>query len=545
MCMYALTMSTMEPKNVKEDMTDPAWIESMQEELLQFKRLDVWVLVPAPDNIKPLTLKWLFKNTHDEENTVIRNKTRLVVRGIFLAYAAHKSFTVFQMDVKTAFLHGMLKEDVMESIRIFLAYAAHKSFTVFQMDVKTAFLHGTLKEDVYVCQPKGFIDVDHPSHVYKLKKALYGLKQAPRAWYTQLYSNHMKSRFEMSMTGKMTVFLGLQVNQSPCGIFINQSNYVLEILKKYRMESCDPVGTPMEIKDKLDLDQNGSPVDATKYRSMIGALMYLTSSRPDIVHATCLCAWYQAKPTEKYLKEVKRIFRYLLGTVNTGLWYMKDSGFELTGFSDVDYARCKDTFKSTFGGAQFLARNYVKEILLKLNLPDHMSILTDSKVDPRGFEGYSNQTRANDKAIFVPRFIANCLNAGYLKMEAKRRSVKVKELQERCIIKAFQVNKSRKVIQICLWCIDLGYFKHMTWNLKLLINFVWKFLGTVRFGNDHVAAILGFSDLQWGNILITGVSFVEGLGHNLFSVGQFCDSDLEATFRKNISFSEISKELIC
>ncbi|GKD14220.1 retrovirus-related pol polyprotein from transposon TNT 1-94, partial [Tanacetum coccineum] len=214
------------------------------------------------------------------------------------------------------------------------------------------------------------INADHPIHVYKLKKALYGLKQAPRTWYdelptfllqnhffkgiidptlfirgfdddilvvqvyvgdiifgsrhpryTQLFLDLMKSLFEMSMMGEMTFFLGLQVNQSPYGIFINQSNYVLEILKKYGTETCDPAGTPMEIKDKLDLDQNGSPFDATKYHSMIGALMYLTSSRPDIVHATCLCARYQAKPTEKHRKEVKRIFRYLRGTVNMGLWY--------------------------------------------------------------------------------------------------------------------------------------------------------------------------------------------------------------------------------
>nr|GEW76220.1 uncharacterized mitochondrial protein AtMg00810-like [Tanacetum cinerariifolium] len=291
---------------------------------------------------------------------------------------------------------------------IFLAYAAHKSFHVFQMDVKTAFLHGSLKEDVHVCQPEGFIDVDHPSHVYKLKKALYGLKQAPRAWYDelstfllnnhffkgtidptlfirrfhddilvvqvyvddiifgsihtryiQLFSDLIKSRFEMSMMGEMTFFLGLQVNQSPCGIFINQSNYVLEIFKKYGMESCDPIGTPMEIKDKLNLYQNGTPVDATKYHSMIGALMYLTSSRPNIVHATCLCARYQAKPNKKHLMEVKRIFRYLRGTVNMGLWYTKDYGFELTGFSDADYVGCKDTFKSTFGGAQFLGEKLV------------------------------------------------------------------------------------------------------------------------------------------------------------------------------------------
>ncbi|GKF33291.1 retrovirus-related pol polyprotein from transposon TNT 1-94 [Tanacetum coccineum] len=173
MRMYALAVSTMEPKNVNEAMTDPAWIESMQEELLQFKRLDVWLLVPPPDNIKPIMLKWLFKNKHDEENTVIRNKTRLVVRG-------------YRQEEGIVFEKSFAPVARMEAIRIFLAYAAHKSFTVFQMDVKTAFLHGTLKEDMYVCQPKGFIDTDHPSHVYKLKKALYGLKQAPRAWYDEL-----------------------------------------------------------------------------------------------------------------------------------------------------------------------------------------------------------------------------------------------------------------------------------------------------------------------------------------------------------------------
>nr|GEX83655.1 copia protein [Tanacetum cinerariifolium] len=282
-----------------------------------------------------------------------------------------------------------------------------------------------MRKDVYVSQPEGFIDADHPSHVYKLKKALYGLKQAPMAWYdelsifllhnhfikgtidptlfirrfhedilvvhvyvddiifgsshpryTQLFSDHMKSRFKMSMMGEMTFFLGLQVNQSPCGIFINQSKYVLEILNKYGMESCNHTGTPMEIRDKLDLDQNGTPIDATKYRSMIGALMYLTSSRPDIVHATCLCAWYQAKPTEKHLNEVKRIFRYIRGTINMGLWYTKDSGFELTGFLDADYAGCKDTFKSTSGGAQFLGEKLLTDYGFHF---DKIPIYCDSK----------------------------------------------------------------------------------------------------------------------------------------------------------------------
>nr|GFC13072.1 hypothetical protein [Tanacetum cinerariifolium] len=158
---------------------------------------------------------------------------------------------------------------ILSYLRIFLAYAAHKSFTVFQKDVKTAFLHGSLKEDAYVCQPEGFIDADHPSHVYKLKKALYGLKQAPRAWYDELSTFLLQNHFI-----KGTIDPTLFIRHFYDDILV--SNYVLEILKKYGMESCDPVGTLMEIKDKLDLDQNGTLVDATKYRSMIGALMYLT-----------------------------------------------------------------------------------------------------------------------------------------------------------------------------------------------------------------------------------------------------------------------------
>nr|GEX65926.1 hypothetical protein [Tanacetum cinerariifolium] len=209
-------------ENVKEAMTDPAWIDSMQEELLQFKRLD--------------------------EGIDFEESFAPVAR--------------------------------MEAIRIFLAYAAHKSFSVFQIDVKTAFLHGSLKKDV--------------------------LKQAPRAWYDELSTFLLHNHFF-----KGTIDLTLFIRRFHDDILV--SKYMLEILKKYGMESCDPVGTAMEIKNKLDLDQNQTPVDATKYRSMIGALMYLTSSRQDI-----------------------------------------DSGFELIGFSDADYAGCKDTFKSTSGGAQFL-----------------------------------------------------------------------------------------------------------------------------------------------------------------------------------------------
>nr|GEY76865.1 retrovirus-related Pol polyprotein from transposon TNT 1-94 [Tanacetum cinerariifolium] len=228
-----------EKLNVKEAMTDPAWIESMQEELLQFKRMDVWVLVPTPDNISPLTLKWIFKNKHDEEQTVIRNKSRLVVRG-------------YRQEEGLEFEESFAPVAKMEAIRIFLAYAKHKSFTVFQMDVKTAFLHGSLKEDVYVCQPEGFIDADHPSHVYKLKKALYGLKQAPRAWYDELSTFLLQNNFFQG-TFDPTLFIRPFHND-----ILVVHVYVDDII----FGSTHP---------RLDLDQNGTLVDVMKYHSMIGA----------------------------------------------------------------------------------------------------------------------------------------------------------------------------------------------------------------------------------------------------------------------------------
>ncbi|GJY65808.1 retrovirus-related pol polyprotein from transposon TNT 1-94 [Tanacetum coccineum] len=180
MCMFALTVSRTEPKNIKEAMADSAWIESMQEELHQFDRLDVWELVDIPLCKNVINLKWLWKNKRDEENTVIRNKSCLVAKG----YAQKEGIDFEESFAPVARL---------EAVRLFIAYAAHKSFTVYQMDVKTAFLYGPLKEEVYVNQPDGFVDPYHPDQVYRLKKALYGLKQAPRAWYDEL-SNFLVSK---------------------------------------------------------------------------------------------------------------------------------------------------------------------------------------------------------------------------------------------------------------------------------------------------------------------------------------------------------------
>nr|GEZ37981.1 hypothetical protein [Tanacetum cinerariifolium] len=226
------------------------------------------------------------------------------------------------------------------------------------MDVKTVFLYGPLKEDVYVNQPDGFVDPYHPDKVYHLKKALYGLKQAPMAWYDEL-SNFLISKGFSKGSIDLTLFITkhmgdiLLLHQSPHGIFINQAMYAQEIHIKHGMTSCDSVGTPMATKH-LDADLSGTPLNQTKYPSMVGALMYLTASRPDIMHPTCYCARYQAKPSEKYLTAVKRIFRYLKDTIHMGLWYPKDTGFELTAFSDSNHASCLDSRKSTSGGIQFL-----------------------------------------------------------------------------------------------------------------------------------------------------------------------------------------------
>nr|GEY16675.1 hypothetical protein [Tanacetum cinerariifolium] len=302
LCMIALTVSRTEPKNIKEAMADSAWIESMQEELHQFDRLDVWELVDRP----------LSKGYAQKEGVDFEESFALVAR--------------------------------LEAVRLFIAYAAHKSFIVYQMDVKTAFLYGPLKEEVYVNQPDGFVDPYHPDKVYRLKKALYGLKQAPRAWYDEL-SNFLVSK---------AFSKGIQIHQSPRGIFINQAKYAQEILIKHGMTSCDSVGTPMATKH-LDADLSRTPVDQTKYRSMVRALMYLTASRPDIVNATCYCARYQAKLTKKHLTAIKQIFRYLKDTINIGLWYPKDTGFELTAFLYLDHAGCLDSRKITSGGIQFLS----------------------------------------------------------------------------------------------------------------------------------------------------------------------------------------------
>ncbi|GKA10318.1 retrovirus-related pol polyprotein from transposon TNT 1-94 [Tanacetum coccineum] len=334
-CMYALTVSTIEPKNIKESMADHSWIESMQDELNQFERLKVWELVPRPEGKNVIALKWLWKNKCDAENIVVWNKTHLVAKG-------------YKQEEGIDFEESFAPVARLEAVRI---------------------------------QPEGFINPEFPDHVYQLKKALYSLKQAPRAWYDKLssfliehgftkgiidptlftrrhgedmllvqlyvddiifgstnpnfskrFANLMKNNFEMSMMGELKFFLGLQVHQSPCGIFISQSQYAIELLKKHGLDECVSMSTPMAT-ERLDADLQDTPTDQTTYRRMIGGIMYLTASRPDIAFTTFVCARYQARPT--------------------------DSGFELIAYSDADHAGCKDDCKSTSGGLQFLGGKLV------------------------------------------------------------------------------------------------------------------------------------------------------------------------------------------
>nr|GEY21203.1 retrovirus-related Pol polyprotein from transposon TNT 1-94 [Tanacetum cinerariifolium] len=290
-CYYDAFLTSVEPKTYKEALIQYCWIEAMQEELNEFERREVWELVPRPDQVMVITLKWIYKVKLDELGGILKNKARLVARG-------------YRQEEGIDFVESFTPVARLEAIRIFLAYAAHKNMVVYQMDVKTVFLNGNLREEVYVSQPDGFVDQDIPNHVYKLKTTLCGLKQAPRV--------------------------------CPRGIFINQSKYALKSLKKYGFESCDPVDTPMVEKSKLDEDKEGKAVDPSHYRGMIGTLLYLTASRPDLQFAICMCARYQARPIEKH-----------------------DSSVALTTFADADHAGCQDTRRSTSGSVQFLGERLI------------------------------------------------------------------------------------------------------------------------------------------------------------------------------------------
>jgi hypothetical protein len=305
----------------------------MQKKLNNFMRNEVWPLIERPKK-NVVGTKWVFHNKQDEHGVVIRNKARLVAKG----YSQ-----VEGLDFNETFAPvGRL-----ESICLLLAYATHHDFKLYQMDVKSAFLNGPIKEEVYMEQPPGFESEEYPNHLYKLYKALYGLKQAPRGWYEclmnflikndfrigkadatlftrkigkdlficQIYVDDiifdstnksfceefhkiMTDMFEISIMGVLTFFFGFQIKQAKEGIFISQTKYTRDTLKKFGMDKANPIKTPMGSNGHLDLDLGGTLVPQKVYHSIIGSLLYLYASRPDIMLSVCMCVGFQAAPKE-------------------------------------------------------------------------------------------------------------------------------------------------------------------------------------------------------------------------------------------------------
>ncbi|GJW94584.1 putative ribonuclease H-like domain-containing protein, partial [Tanacetum coccineum] len=332
------------------------------------KSAKVWILVDLPYGKKAIGTKWVFRNKRYERGIVVKNKARLVSQGC----------------------------------------RQEEGIDYDEMDVKSAFLYGTIEEEVYVHQPPGFVDLAYPHKVYKVVKALYGLHQAPRAWYETLssfllengfrrgtidktlfikknksdimlvkvyvdeiifgstkqsmcteFDDCMHKRFQISSMGELTFFLGLQVKQQPDRIFISQDKYVVDVLKKFEFLSIRTATTPVESNKPLVKDEDGINIDVHVYRSMIGSLMYLTASRPDIMFVVCACARHQVHPKASHLNAAKMIFRYLKHQPKLGLWYPRDSPFELEAFSDSDYGGASLNKKSTTGGCQFLSRRLI------------------------------------------------------------------------------------------------------------------------------------------------------------------------------------------
>lgn len=374
-----------EPANHEEALKDPKWKKAMQEELSMIEKNQTWELVERPEGRKVIGVKWVFKTKFNADCSINKYKARLVVKGYAQIYGVDYSETFAPVAR-------------LDTIRFLLAVSAQKSWKVFHLDVKSAFLNGVLQEEIFVEQPKGFEKQGEEHKVYLLKKALYGLKQAPRAWYSKidahllslgfvkslseatLYVKHkdndililslyvddllvtgnntrlidkfkqeMMQVFEMTDLGVMTYFLGMEIKQRKNEVFICQRKYAMEILKKFQMEGCKAVSTPMNQKEKLCQADGADKVDEGYYRSLIGCLMYLTASRPDILFAVSLLSRFMHWASEMHLAAAKRILRYIKGTTDYGVKFEKCENFKLYGFSDSDWAGSVDDMKSTSG----------------------------------------------------------------------------------------------------------------------------------------------------------------------------------------------------
>lgn len=382
---FALFMGC-DPVSFQEAVKQLKWHQAMDEEIKVIEKNNTWELTDLPKGQKSIGVKWVYKTKLNADGEVDKYKARLVVKGYKQEYG---------IDYKEVFAPVVR----LDTIRLVISVAAQNSWPIYQLDVKSAFLHGELQEDVYVEQPLGYVKQGHEEKVYKLKKALYGLKQAPRAWYSRIesyfkregfekcpyehtlfmksgaagkflivclyvddliytgngeylfksFKHSMMAEFEMTDLGLLHYFLGIEVVQSAAGIFIMQKKYAMEILDRFEMKTCNSVGTPIEPGLKLTKDPKGKKVHNTLFKQIVGSLMYLTATRPDIMYAVSLISRYMENPTEVHLLAAKRIFRYLKGTADLGILYKKGANSSLIGFSDSDYAGDLDDRKSTSG----------------------------------------------------------------------------------------------------------------------------------------------------------------------------------------------------
>lgn len=383
---YFALFADCDPMTFESAVKEEKWRQAMDDEIDAIERNDTWELIDLPPGQKSIGVKWVFKTKLKANGEVDKYKARLVVKGYKQEYG---------IDYTEVFA-PVARHD---TIRLIIALAAQNSWPIFQLDVKSAFLHGNLEEQVFVDQPLGHIKIGYEQKVYRLKKALYGLKQAPRAWYSRIesyflregfhkcpyehslfvkigdggtllivclyvddllftgndadmfkdFKSSMMVEFEMSDLGLMHYFLGIEVMQTVNGIFIGQKKYVHDILERFQMKDCNPVSTPTEFGLKLNKDHGGKKVDSTLYKQIVGSLMYLTATRPDIMYSVSLISRYMENPTEMHLLTAKRILRYLQGTKDFGLFYKKGEKMELVGFTDSDYAGDQDDRRSTSG----------------------------------------------------------------------------------------------------------------------------------------------------------------------------------------------------
>ncbi|CAL8078783.1 unnamed protein product, partial [Prunus armeniaca] len=381
-------LCTMELEKFEEVVKDESWMKAMKDELNMIEKNDTWELVDRPMDKPVIGVKWVFKTKLNLDGSVQKNKARLVAKG----YSQKPGVDYNETFAPVARL---------DTIRTLIALAAQKGWQLYQLDVKSAFLNGVLEEEVYVDQPEGFVMKGSESKVYKLHKALYGLKQAPRAWYSEIdgyfaecgftksqseatlyvkarceasilivsiyvddivytgndqemledFKKDMKEKYEMTDLGLLHHFLGMVVIQTPTSIFIHQKKYATTLLNRFGLSECKPVSIPLVTSEKLSKDDGSGLASEEQYRRIVGSLLYLTATRPDIMFAASLLARFMHCPTSKHLGTAKHVLRYVKGTLDYGLEYVKGKGAVLIGYCDSDWSGSVDDSKSTSGYA--------------------------------------------------------------------------------------------------------------------------------------------------------------------------------------------------